>query len=62
MAAGTKRQISVESHRITKLVVYEVAVDDLNQLERETLSIPEDLSFGIFAGQPHRGLVPTNSA
>jgi hypothetical protein len=48
MTGRITREISVESHQITGLVIYEVSIDDLNQLEAETLAISEDFSFAVF--------------
>ncbi len=49
MAGKIKRELSVETHQIMSLVVYEVSLDDLEQLEVETLMISEDFAFAIFA-------------
>ena len=42
---GTKEEISIERHRFEGLILYEVTSDEVDQLERETLSISEDLTF-----------------
>jgi hypothetical protein len=48
MARIIKRELIVESHPITGLICYEVSLEDLNQLEKETLAVGEDFSFGLF--------------
>lgn len=47
MVGKIKREFSVESHPLRELVLYEVSLDDLNQLETETLTIGEDFSFAL---------------
>jgi hypothetical protein len=42
MAEKTKREFVVERHAVTDLVLYEVTGEDLEQLERETLTVGED--------------------
>jgi hypothetical protein len=42
---GTKEQIEIERHRFVGLIIYEVTSDEIDQIERETLSISEDLTF-----------------
>jgi hypothetical protein len=49
MVGKIRREISVESHPYTGLVLYEVSLDDLNQLEADTLTVGEDFSFALFA-------------
>ena len=49
MAERIKREFSVESHPYTGLVLYEVSLDDLNQLEKETIAVNEDFSFALFS-------------
>jgi hypothetical protein len=48
MAGKVRREIAVESHPYTGLVLYEVSLDDLNQLESELVSVGEDFSFALF--------------
>src|SRR5665213_1795664 len=45
---GKKEEIDVERHSFGGLVLYEVTGDEIEQLERETLSIAEDLVFATF--------------
>lgn len=44
-----KQEFLVERHAYTSVVLYEVTADDLDQMERETLSVSEDFSFAIAA-------------
>jgi hypothetical protein len=43
-----KEEFDVERHPYTGLVIYEVSLDDLNRLEKETLSVSEDFAFALF--------------
>ena len=45
VAERTKQEFLVERHAFTSVTIYEVTADDLEQLERETLTISEDFSF-----------------
>lgn len=45
MTQKIKREFSVESHPYPGLVIYEISRDDLDQIERETLTVNEDLVF-----------------
>lgn len=45
MGTGRKEEIEIERHSFAGLILYEVTSDELEQLERETLSISEDLTF-----------------
>src|ERR1041385_3101951 len=47
MAYSKKEQIIVERHSFESLVIYEVTGQELEQMERETLSISEDFSFAV---------------
>jgi hypothetical protein len=47
VARGTKEEIEIERHRLSMLVIYECSGDEIEQLEKETLSISEDLNFSI---------------
>jgi hypothetical protein len=49
MIGKIKREFSVESHPYPDLVIYEVSLDDLEQLEKETLTVNEDFSFFLFS-------------
>ncbi len=48
MAGKTRREFDVENHPYPGLVLYEVTLDDLDALEKETLSVGEDFSFALF--------------
>ena len=42
-----KREFVVERHAVTSVVIYEVTGEDLEQLEKETLTVGEDFSFSL---------------
>jgi hypothetical protein len=42
-----RREFVVERHEVTGVVIYEVTGEDLEQLEKETLTVGEDFS-GIY--------------
>jgi hypothetical protein len=42
-----KEEIIVERHTLEALVIYEVTSHELEQMERETLSVSEDFSFAL---------------
>jgi hypothetical protein len=42
-----KREFVVERHEVTSMVIYEVTGEDLEQLEKETLTVGEDFSFAL---------------
>lgn len=44
---GKKEEIDVERHSFGGLVLYEVTSDEIEQIERETLSVAEDLTFAV---------------
>jgi hypothetical protein len=44
-----KREFVVERHAVTSVVIYEVTGEDLEQLEKETLTVGEDFSFALAA-------------
>ena len=48
MAERIQREFTVESHAVSRLVVYEVFQEDLDQLEREASTVSEDVTFGVF--------------
>lgn len=41
------REFVVERHAVTSVVIYEVTGEDLEQLEKETLTVGEDFSFAL---------------
>lgn len=41
------REFVVERHAVTSVVIYEVTGEDLEQLEKETLTVGEDFSFSL---------------
>jgi hypothetical protein len=43
------REFVVERHAVTSVVIYEVTGEDLEQLEKETLTVGEDFSFALAA-------------
>jgi hypothetical protein len=45
MIKRIREEFDVERHRFPGLVLYEVSSDDLDHLEKETLSVGEDFSF-----------------
>lgn len=47
MPKPAKEELLVERHPFSGLVLYEVSGDEMDQIEKETLSISEDFSFGI---------------
>jgi hypothetical protein len=47
MTVPKKEQIVVERHAFDALVIFEVTGQELDQMERETLSVSEDFSFAI---------------
>jgi hypothetical protein len=47
MALSRKEQIIVERHRFDPLVIFEITAQELDQMERETLSVSEDFSFAV---------------
>ena len=50
---NVKEQVEIERHRLERLICYDVTGDEIDQIERETLSISEDFSFatvGISVG------------
>lgn len=49
MAEKVKREFFVERHAVTSVVLYEVTGEDLEQLEKETLTVGEDFSFALAA-------------
>jgi len=49
MPERVKREFLVERHAFTSFVLYEVTREDLEQLEKETLTVGEDFSFALFA-------------
>ncbi len=49
MAEKGKREFFVERHAVTSVVIYEVTGEDLEQLEKETLTVGEDFSFALAA-------------
>lgn len=48
MVEKKQESIFVERHPYAGLVIYEVAGEDLDQLEKETLSVGEDFTFSVF--------------
>ena len=42
-----RREFAVERHEVTGVVIYEVTGEDLEQLEKETLTVGEDFSFAL---------------
>jgi len=42
-----RREFFVERHSVTSLVIYEVTGEDMEQLEKETLTVGEDFSFAL---------------
>ena len=42
-----KREFVVERHEVSSMVIYEVTGEDLEQLEKETLTVGEDFSFAL---------------
>lgn len=42
-----RREFVVERHAVTSVVIYEVTGEDLEQLEKETLTVGEDFSFAL---------------
>ena len=47
MADKLTREFVVERHAVTRVVIYEVTCEDLEQLEKETLTVGEDFSFAL---------------
>ena len=47
MAEKLTREFVVERHAVTRVVIYEVTGEDLEQLEKETLTVGEDFSFAL---------------
>jgi hypothetical protein len=47
MAPSRKEQIVVERHAFDALVIFEITGQELDEMERETLSLSEDFSFAI---------------
>lgn len=43
------REFVVERHAVTSVVIFEVTGEDLEQLEKETLTVGEDFSFALAA-------------
>lgn len=42
-----KREFDVERHAVTSVVIFEVMGEDLEHLEKETLTVGEDFSFAL---------------
>jgi hypothetical protein len=49
MVQSRREQIVVERHVFEALVIFEITGQELDQMERETLSVSEDFSFALAA-------------
>ena len=47
MTERMRREFTVDRHEVTSIVLYEVTGEDMEQLEKETLTVGEDFSFSL---------------